>query len=183
MLPCLSAPTRCNLIVTASQWLAPLPDHSTEHQGHQGAGGRHSRSLCLIHGPRDTAKERSSPSSWPAHLLPLATQGWGSARRDQFSGGQKKIPPEVWVLDANPAAETQTQERSRMPPWTQRLLEKRQLSWRKPSGSSFVMLFSCGGLDGVRASPLPSPCRSRGERAPGRVSVQAAVCPSLCMSV
>lgn len=66
-----------------------------------------------IHGPRDTAKERSSSSSRLAHLLTLAfgasqpTEGWGSARRDQFSGEQ--IPPVGWVLDAKPAAETRAQ--------------------------------------------------------------------------
>jgi len=76
-----------------------------------------------------------------------------------------------------------SQEHSRMPPWAQRLLEKRQLSWRKPSGSAFVVLLSCGGLDCVRASLLPSPCRRRGERVSGRVSVWAAVCPSPCVSV
>lgn len=113
LLPCLSAPAHCNMILTASEWLAPLPDHSTEHQGHNGAGSRCSWSLCLIHGPRDTAKERSSPSSRLAHLLTLGfgasqpTEGWGSAQRDRFSGEQ--IPPVGWVLDAKPAAETQAQ--------------------------------------------------------------------------
>ena len=67
-----------------------------------------------------------------------------------------------------------SQEHSRMRPWTPRLLEERQLSWRKPSGSPFIMLFS-SGLGGIRASPLPSPCWSQGERALGRVSAGSGV--------
>lgn len=67
-----------------------------------------------------------------------------------------------------------SQEHSRMPPWTHRLQEKRQLSWRKPSGSPFIMLFSCG-LDGIRASPLPCPCWSWGEGALERISAGSSV--------
>lgn len=111
------------MILTASEWLAPLPDNSIEHQGRNRAGSRCSWSLCLIHGPRDTAKERTSPSSWLAHLLTLAfgtsqlTGGWGSAR-DYFSGEQK-IPPVGWVLDVKPAAETWAQSGAlpHAPPW------------------------------------------------------------------
>lgn len=75
-----------------------------------------------------------------------------------------------------------SQECSSMPPWTHRLREKRQLSWKKTSGCPFTVLFSCG-LDGIRVSLLPSPCWNQDDCVLGRVSADSSVFIPVCEHV
>lgn len=162
--PSLSAPAHCNLILTASEWLNALPDHGTKHQGHQGAGSRCFWYLCQIHGPRDTAKERSAPSSSQLISFHLPFEPPSPQRAGAQCRGTSFQASRRWVLDANLAAETRSQEHSHMPPWTHRPLERR----RKPLGSPLSCISPVVWMaSGHHCFPL---CWSWSERALRKVS-------------
>lgn len=179
----MSAPAHCNLILTTSEWLARLPDHGTEHQGHRGAGSRCSWSLCPMHGP-GTQRRRDLPLAH-GHLIsfylplehPSPHRAWAQHRRTSFNLGRRRsLQQDGCWMQIQQLRPGHSQEHTACPLGP--LLEKRQLSWRKPFGSPFVVLFSCGGVDGVRASLLPSPCWSWTQCAPG-----GCLCGQQCVCV